>query len=128
MKRDKRPINVGIGDLLQFRWPIIALASISHRIAGVVLFIGLGFLLYGLELSLASPAGFGALQASLSTPLGKAVAWVVLAALAYHFVAGIKHLVMDGSDAESLALGTRAAYITLTVSAILIALATLWII
>ena len=128
MKRDKRPINVGIGDLLQFRWPIIALASISHRVAGVVLFIGLGFLLYGLELSLASPAGFTALQTSLSTPFGKAVAWVVLAALAYHFVAGVKHLIMDGSDSESLVAGTRAAYITLVVSAVLIALATVWII
>ena len=42
MKQDKRPINVGIGDLLQFRWPIIALASISHRIARVVLIDGLG--------------------------------------------------------------------------------------
>jgi len=89
MKQDKRPINVGIGDLLQFRWPIIALASISHRIAGVVLFVGLGLLLYGLEVSLSSPAEFEGLKASL---------------------------------------GTRAAYITLVVSAILIALVTVWII
>jgi len=52
----------------------------------------------------------------------------VLAALAYHFVAGVKHLIMDGSDSESLVAGTRAAYITLVVSAILIALVTVWII
>jgi len=128
MKQDKRPINVGIGDLLQFRWPIIALASISHRIAGVVLFAGLGLLLYGLEVSLSSPAEFEGLKASLGTPIGKGIAWVVLAALAYHFVAGVKHLIMDGSDSESLVAGTRAAYITLVVSAILIALVTVWII
>ena len=128
MKQDKRPINVGIGDLLQFRWPIIALASISHRIAGVVLFVGLGLLLYGLEVSLSSPAEFEGLKASLATPIGKGIAWVVLAALAYHFVAGVKHLIMDGSDSESLVAGTRAAYITLVVSAILIALLTVWII
>ena len=128
MKQDKRPINVSIGDLLQFRWPIIALASISHRIAGVVLFIGLGFLLYGLEVSLSSPAAFEGLKSSLATPIGKSIAWIVLAALAYHFVAGVKHLLMDGSDSESLAAGTRAAYITLAVSAVLIALLTIWII
>jgi succinate dehydrogenase / fumarate reductase cytochrome b subunit len=64
----------------------------------------------------------------LATPLGKVIAWVVLAALAYHFVAGVKHLMMDGSDSESLVAGTRAAYITLAVSAILIVLVTVWII
>jgi len=128
VKRDQRPINVGIGDLLQFRWPVIALASISHRIAGVVLFVGLAVLLYALEVSLSSEAGFETVKTWMNSAVGKAITWGLLSALAYHFVAGVKHLILDGSDAESLLAATWAARITLAVSAILMGLAAYWVI
>ena len=128
MKRDQRPINVGIGDLLQFRWPVIALASISHRIAGVVLFVGLAVLLYALEVSLSSEAGFATVKTWMNSAVGKVITWGLLSALAYHFVAGVKHLILDGSDAESLLAATWAARITLAVSAILMGLAAYWVI
>ena len=128
MKRDQRPINVGIGDLLQFRWPVIALASISHRIAGVVLFVGLAVLLYALEVSLSSEAGFETVKTWMNSAVGKVITWGLLSALAYHFVAGVKHLILDGSDAESLLAATWAARITLSVSAILMGLAAYWVI
>ena len=128
MKRDQRPINVGIGDLLQFRWPVIALASISHRIAGVVLFVGLDVLLYALEVSLSSEAGFETVKTWMNSAVGKVITWGLLSALAYHFVAGVKHLILDGSDAESLLAATWAARITLAVSAILMGLAAYWVI
>ena len=128
MKRDQRPINVGIGDLLQFRWPVIALASISHRIAGVVLFVGLAVLLYALEVSLSSEAGFETVKTWTNSAVGKVITWGLLSALAYHFVAGVKHLILDGSDAESLLAATWAARITLAVSAILMGLTAYWVI
>ncbi|MGB1190152.1 MAG: succinate dehydrogenase, cytochrome b556 subunit [Pseudomonadales bacterium] len=128
MSQSKRPINVGFSDLLQFRWPITALTSISHRIAGVVLFIAVGFLLFALEQSLASEASFNQLSELLTSPVGQLVTWLILASLAYHFVAGVKHLIMDGSDSESLEAGTRAAMITWVVSGILMVLAALWVI
>ena len=128
MKRDQRPINVGIGDLLQFRWPVIALASISHRIAGVVLFVGLAVLLYALEVSLSSEAGFETVKTWMNSAAGKVITWGLLSALAYHFVAGVKHLILDSSDAESLLAATWAARITLAVSAILMGLAAYWVI
>jgi succinate dehydrogenase / fumarate reductase cytochrome b subunit len=128
VKRDQRPINVGIGDLLQFRWPVIALASISHRIAGVVLFVGLAVLLYALEVSLSSEAGFETVKTWMNSAVGKVITGGLLSALAYHFVAGVKHLILDGSDAESLLAATWAARITLAVSAILMGLAAYWVI
>ena len=39
---DKRPVNL---DLTTIKFPIPALASISHRIAGVVLFVAVPILL-----------------------------------------------------------------------------------
>ena len=113
---------------MQFSWPITALASITHRVAGVALFVAFGFALYALELSLNSAAGFDEVQTMLTGSVAKSVLWVSLAALIYHFVAGIKHLLLDGSDAESLAVGRTAAITTILVSIALIAVMTYWVI
>ena len=127
MKKDNRPINVGLTDLMSFRWPVTALASIAHRIAGGVLFVGVAFMLYAFDLSLSSAAEFGALQSLVASPVGKVVTWALLAALAYHLVAGIKHLFMDMGLGETLEGGVFAARLTIILSAVLIALAAIWI-
>jgi succinate dehydrogenase / fumarate reductase cytochrome b subunit len=128
VRQNSRPINVGIIDLLAFKWPIAAITSITHRIAGVVLFVGIGFTLFALELSLSSEAGFESLLAILSSPAGKFVTWGLLSALAYHFVAGVKHLLMDAGVGETLEGGKFAAQVTIFFSVILIALAAIWVV
>jgi succinate dehydrogenase / fumarate reductase cytochrome b subunit len=128
VKHNSRPINVGIGDLASFKWPITALSSITHRVAGVVLFIGVAFMLYALDLSLSSEEGFISLKEMMVSPVGKIITWGLLSALAYHFVAGIKHLVMDMGFGETLEGAQFAAKITLFFSAALIALAAIWVI
>jgi len=128
VKQNSRPINVGIGDLMGFAWPITAIASITHRIAGVVLFVGIGFALFALQVSLSDEAGFDALKAMITSPIGKFITWGLLSALAYHFVAGIKHLIMDTGVGETLEGGIFAARATLFFSAILIALAAIWVV
>ena len=128
MKQNSRPINVGIGDLASFKWPITAISSITHRVAGVVLFIGVAFMLYALDLSLSSEEGFIGLKEMMTSPLGKFITWGLLSALAYHFVAGIKHLLMDMGVGETLEGGQFAAKTTIFFSAVLIALAAIWVI
>ena len=71
LKKNARPINVGIGDLLQFSWPLTALTSITHRIAGVALFVAFGFALYALEQSLGSAEGFAQVKMMLAGPVAK---------------------------------------------------------
>jgi succinate dehydrogenase / fumarate reductase cytochrome b subunit len=128
VKHNSRPINVGIGDLASFKWPITALSSITHRVAGVVLFIGVAFMLYALDLSLSSEEGFISLKEMMVSPVGKIITWGLLSALAYHFVAGIKHLLMDMGFGETLEGAQFAAKTTLFFSAVLIALAAIWVI
>ena len=128
MKHNSRPINVGIGDLASFKWPITALSSITHRVAGVVLFIGVAFMLYALDLSLSSEEGFISLKEMMISPVGKIITWGLLSALAYHFVAGIKHLLMDMGFGETLEGAQFAAKVTLFFSAALIVLAAIWVI
>jgi len=128
VKHNSRPINVGIGDLASFKWPITALSSITHRVAGVVLFIGVAFMLYALDLSLSSEEGFISLKEMMVSPVGKIITWGLLSALGYHFVAGIKHLLMDMGVGETLEGAQFAAKTTLFFSAVLIALAAIWVI
>ncbi len=127
MKNDSRPINLGFSDLLHFRWPIVALASITHRITGILLFIGIGFGLYGLDMSLSSEAEFRALASILGALPGKIILWLLMSALAYHFVAGIKHLLLDLGIGETLEGGRRAAMVSIFFSLTLIVLAGLWV-
>ncbi|MCF7982485.1 MAG: succinate dehydrogenase, cytochrome b556 subunit, partial [Pseudomonadales bacterium] len=53
----------------------------------------------------------------------KLIIWVVLSALIYHLVAGIKHLLMDFGIGETLKGGQVGAKLTLAISAALILLA-----
>ena len=123
MKKDSRPINVGISDLLVFGWPLPALTSITHRISGIVLFVGIGFALYGLDVSLASESGFADLQAMMASPIGKFITWGLVSALAYHLVAGTKHLMMDLGIGETLEGGQCGAKLVILFSTALILLA-----
>ena len=129
VKNDTRPINVGISDLLfVFKWPLPALTSIVHRISGVVLFVGIAFALYALDVSLASDAGFSELKEMMASPFGKFVVWGLLSALAFHFVAGIKHLLLDMGLGETLEGAALASKLVIVLSAILIFLAAIWVI
>lgn len=120
----QRPKNL---DLTTIRFPLPALTSITHRVAGVVLFVGIIFLLSALNVSLESAEGFAAAKNSMSTGFGSFITWGLLSALAFHFVAGIKHLLMDIGIGESKESGVIAAILTLILSSALIVLAGVWV-
>lgn len=120
----KRPVNL---DLWTIRFPIPALVSITHRVSGVVLLAGILILMYMLDASLASEESFLDLQALLAHPVAKLVLWAVLAALAYHLVMGLRHLLMDLGIGESLQGGRRGAVIGVVIAVIMI-LAAGWLV
>jgi len=124
MSRQERPVNLA---LTKFSFPLPAIASITHRITGVLLFAGIAFGLYVLDLSLASPAGFERAAALLATPAGRVLTWLVLAVLIFHLLAGIRHLLMDFGIGETLRGGRLGAQLTFALSAVLIVLAGVWI-
>jgi succinate dehydrogenase / fumarate reductase, cytochrome b subunit len=121
---DKRPVNL---DLTTIKFPVTALASITHRITGVAIFLALPILLWMLDRSLASPESFAQLKDLLATPIAKLVVWAMLAALIFHLVAGIKHLIMDLGIGESLEGGRRGATLVFIISVVLILLAGVWV-
>lgn len=121
---DKRPVNL---DIRTIRLPITAYVSILHRVSGVALFGVAGLLLWMLDLSLRSEESFAALKAVLTSGWCRLVVWAMLSAVAYHLVAGIRHLIMDMGVGETLKGGVLGARLVLICTAILIALTGVWI-
>lgn len=120
----KRPVNL---DLWTIQFPIAALVSITHRVSGVVLLAGILILMWMLDASLASEESFLELQTILANPIAKFVLWAVLAALAYHLVMGLRHLLMDLGIGESLEGGRRGATVAVVIAVILILAAGWWV-
>lgn len=120
----ERPVDLNIG---AFRWPLTALMSITHRLTGVFLFAGVGFLIWLLDSSLSSAQGFADVKAMMSGTGAKFALWFVLAALAYHVVVGVKHFFMDMGIGESLEGGQLASKIALALSLVLILLVGVWV-
>jgi len=121
---DKRPVNL---DISTIKLPVTAYASITHRVAGVVMLGAVLILLWMLDSSLSSPEGFDFVKELLGSITAKLILWAILAALAYHFVAGVRHLIMDMGFWEEAASGKASATVSIVISIILIVLAGVWI-
>ena len=123
--KTKRPVNLDIGSI---KLPITSYVSILHRISGVVLFFAVALLLCAFDSSLESEQSFQSLKQSLSNPLVKCIIWAALAALAYHFFAGVRHLIMDiGIGEESFESGRRSAWVVVALVFIVIISFSGWI-
>ena len=123
MKAD-RPVNL---ELTTISFPLTAITSILHRISGIAFFVGAAFAVWFLQASLSSPEGFATATAAADHWLGKLVLWGLLAALAYHLVMGIKHLIMDAGIGETIEGGKRMSQVALAISVLLIVLAGVWV-
>jgi|TARA_B100001059_G_C17800017_1_gene565578 succinate dehydrogenase / fumarate reductase cytochrome b subunit len=119
-----RPKNL---DLTTIELPLPAKASILHRISGLALFFAVAFMLVALNASLESAESFAEMKATFDSGLAKLIIWLILSALGYHLVAGVKHLLMDAGIGESKEGGKIGAIITLVGGAIVIALAGVWV-
>jgi len=91
-KKDRRPIYL---DLTRIRQPVTAIISISHRISGVVLFLGLPFVIYLLDRSLRNPGGYEWAAEVVRRPGAKLLALVMLWALVHHLFCGLRLLLID---------------------------------
>lgn len=122
--KDNRPVNLDLGTI---QFPLPAIVSILTRISGVALFFAAAIMLWLLDLSLSGESGFREARAMLATPLVKFVVWAILAALIYHALAGLKHIVADFGYGESLEGGILGSRLTIGASLALIVLAGLWV-
>ncbi|MGR5141579.1 succinate dehydrogenase cytochrome b556 subunit [Photobacterium sp. DNB23_23_1] len=117
MKVNKpRPVNL---DLQTIRFPLTAIASILHRVSGVITFVAVAILLWLLSLSLSSPEGFASAAGIVDSFFVKLVLWGILTALFYHIVVGIRHLMMDMGYFEEMETGIKSAKVSFVIVGVL---------
>ena len=122
--KSNRPVNL---DLTKFKFPLTAITSIIHRISGVILFLCIPIFLCYLSCSLSSETSFAAVVDSLHNGWGKLITWLILAALLYHFVAGIRHLLMDLGVGETKKSSKIGAVFMLLIYIVLLVLAGVYV-
>lgn len=81
--------------LFEIRLPLAGWVSILHRVSGVLLFLAGVWLLFILDRSLASEAGFEAARHYLGLMPVKLSLLVLIWAYCHHFCAGIRYLFLD---------------------------------
>lgn len=116
MNEDKRPLSP---HLQVYRLPLTGIISITHRLTGVFLSLGVGLTVFMLvSVSQGSPA-YAELQDLLNRIGGQIVLWGFIYALFFHLCHGVRHLIWDagfGFDRETM---DRYAVIELLASVLL---------
>lgn len=120
-----RPVfrNIHITDIVTYRMPAAAHVSILHRISGVVMFLLMPFIIWMFDKSVSSEISYGEFTSVFTAGAGFLPGWfiklVVLAliwAYLHHFIAGVRHLIMDVAHTVSKEQGKSTAIITLVLS------------
>ena len=129
--RKARPKYLSLPALLfEIRLPLPGWISILHRISGALLVFPLAaWLLYMLDASLASEAGFEKIRSHyLQLPLVKAGVLLFIWAYCHHFCAGMRFLLLDLNKGIELRQARASSVIVLVVSLALTAVfgARLW--
>ena len=122
----ERPVNLPLPSLF-LNMPVTAVVSILHRLSGVGLFLGVIYVLYLADLAVESAAGFDEAARVVATPLGKLGLWIVLVALAFHFLAGVRHLLLDFHVGDSLRGGRIGGWVTFVLTLVVAILAGAWL-
>ena len=80
-----------------------------------------------MDIGLGSSTGFEHVQTVLTNPIAKLILWLILAALWYHLIAGIRHLLMDIGIGESLRNARLSGVLTISISMIAAILIGVWL-
>ena len=80
-----------------YRLPLTAILSITHRMTGVVLVMGVIVIAGFLAIAAAGPEPYTLVLGWISTPLGRIGLWLWIYALFFHACHGVRHLLWDAT-------------------------------
>src|SRR5690606_24444123 len=98
-------------NVFQIQMPVGAITSITHRISGILLAIGIPFSIYLLDLSLDGHNGYLRAVALLHSLPVRCLAILFAWALGHHLLAGVRHLLSDIDIGSGLPEARRSAWI-----------------
>jgi len=115
--RKPRPKYLSLSALLfEIRLPLPGWVSILHRVSGLLLFLAVLWLLFMLDRSLSSEAGFESVRRYAGLPLVKVSLLLLVWAYCHHFCAGIRFLFLDLDKGGDLATARLTSVIVLVAS------------
>jgi succinate dehydrogenase / fumarate reductase cytochrome b subunit len=91
-RQDPRPVNLS---LRHFHFPLNAWLSISHRLSGLLLVVGLLVGLVMLSHLLLQPKAFAFYQIWLSTHTAQILLLIFVLVVWFHWLAGLRFLLID---------------------------------
>ncbi|WP_018954395.1 succinate dehydrogenase, cytochrome b556 subunit [Thioalkalivibrio sulfidiphilus] len=126
MRREGRPVFL---NLFKIRLPVPGVASIAHRISGVLLFLAIPLFLFIFQRSLQGEAGYAEALALLRHPLVMLISLVLLWSLLHHWLAGIRYLLIDVDVGVERTAARKSAWTVLVLAPVLtvIILGVLWL-
>ena len=104
-----------------YRLPLTAVLSISHRITGVVLSMGLLVIAALLATAAAGEGAFTVVLGWLASVPGQIALWLWIYALMFHACHGVRHLLWDAGRGLDKAVQLRHNLIEVAVSVLLTA-------
>ena len=111
-----RPISP---HLQVYKLPLTGIISITHRMTGVMLSVGLIFFVYIVYAVAGGSNTYTAMQALMSLWLVKLIYWGFIYALFFHLCHGVRHLIWDAGKSFDRDTLNRYALIELGCSLVL---------
>jgi succinate dehydrogenase / fumarate reductase cytochrome b subunit len=102
-----------------YKLPLTGLSSISHRITGVLLSVGLLFVVYVLWAVAGGAASYQSVQSFLQVGVVRLLYWGFVFALFFHLCHGVRHVLWDMGRSFDRATLTRYACIELFTACLL---------
>jgi succinate dehydrogenase / fumarate reductase cytochrome b subunit len=115
---DRRPLSP---HLQIYRLTLTMVMSITHRITGVLLYLGTLLLAWFLVAASTSPAAFATISGFLDSIIGRSILFGFTWALYHHLLGGIRHVIWDAGrgleprEREWLARASLAGGMLLTI-------------
>ncbi len=123
VNRDNRPLSP---HLTIYRWQITSVTSIFTRITGNALLIGALLIVWWFVAAATGPEAYARANGFLTSWFGDLVMFGSVAALWYHTLAGIRHLIWDSGhmlgveQGEKLGLAAIAGAVVLTILTVIL--------
>jgi succinate dehydrogenase / fumarate reductase cytochrome b subunit len=108
-----------------YRLPLLAVMSITHRITGVGLVVGLLALAWWLGAAASGPDAFATAKGWLGSPIGLLALFAWTVCLFFHLGHGVRHLLWEAGWGFELPQAYFSAKVSLAATAVLTVLA--WI-